>query len=192
MSVFITKSDGTVDYGEFENFVSNLSSRRRARVMFELVLDFYSIFRQSQNTIGLDILFQYGVSINTRNADGETPLHLAIWLGNHDLAYWLVERGVDMEIKDNKGRTALHRAVNMGQYQTVCMLLNAGANVNATVSDTGDTPLHLALYRAMDAIVFRILEHPKCNRSVANKQGQWPIELCATERRELLRYFSIF
>ena len=53
---------------------------------------------------------QVKVSINTQNAIGQTPIHLAAKWGRLDVIKFLIEAGADLEIKDRKGRTPLHEA----------------------------------------------------------------------------------
>lgn len=191
MSLLITTNENQTDYDEFEDFVACLTKQRQTNIMFSVIYNNQG-YTDHEQTVMLDILFRQGVSIESTNMDGETCLHLSIWRRNHNLTYWLIQNGAYLEARDNQGRTPLHRAIKSDQYLIVCTLLNAGADVNAVVADTWLTPLHLALEHASDAVVFRILEHPKCCRTVANRQGQWPIELCAAARPKLLRFFTIF
>ena len=53
---------------------------------------------------------QVKVSINTQNAIGQTPIHLAAKWGRLDVMKFLIEAGADLEIKDRKGRTPLYEA----------------------------------------------------------------------------------
>lgn len=53
---------------------------------------------------------QVKVSINTQNAIGQTPIHLAAKWGRLNVIKFLIEAGADLEITDRKGRTPLHEA----------------------------------------------------------------------------------
>jgi ankyrin len=53
---------------------------------------------------------QVKVSINTQNAIGQTPIHLAAKWGRLNVIKFLIEEGADLEITDRKGRTPLHEA----------------------------------------------------------------------------------
>ena len=61
----------------------------------------------------------------------------------------LIKKGVDVNSKDKSGKTPLYWAAEYGRTNVVKLLLKAGADVNATVSDgplKGYTPLHEAAY----------------------------------------------
>jgi len=49
--------------------------------------------------------------INAKNANGATPLHLAVMWGHEDVTNTLIKAGANLKIKNNKGRTALDVAV---------------------------------------------------------------------------------
>lgn len=53
---------------------------------------------------------QVKVSINTQNAIGQTPIHLAAKWGRLNVIKFLIEAGADLEITDRKGRKPLHEA----------------------------------------------------------------------------------
>jgi len=75
-----------------------------------------------------------------------TPLHAAVYKGNHELVEFLLNlpNTCGIDAKDKLERTPLHIAVSMG-YQEVCLLLlKYGANLNQKDS-YGHTPVFLAL-----------------------------------------------
>ncbi|XP_031215986.1 ankyrin repeat domain-containing protein 31 isoform X3 [Mastomys coucha] len=79
--------------------------------------------------------------ISTRNAKGESPLHVASRGGNLSLVKVLIEAGADVNLKDNAGWTPLHKASSGGFDDVIIELLKAGANVNCENRD-GIMPLH--------------------------------------------------
>lgn len=54
----------------------------------------------------------------------------------------LLTYGRDVDAEDSSGYTALHYAARAGHFDICRMLLNAGANVNATTRAGQATPLH--------------------------------------------------
>ena len=58
----------------------------------------------------VSLLVDMGVSINSCDYDGRTPLHLAAAHGHHQLVEYLISRGVDVLKKDRLGRTAFDEA----------------------------------------------------------------------------------
>lgn len=83
--------------------------------------------------------------------DGGTPLH---WCTGNSraLSLWL-QLGVDVNARNWHHRTALHVAIDRVDLGAVIQLLSSGADVNARCGDDGggDTPLHLAVKRALKA-----------------------------------------
>ena len=61
-------------------------------------------------TINESLHVQVKVSINSQNAVGQTPLHLAAKWGRLNVIKLLIEEGADLEVKDRKGRTAVDEA----------------------------------------------------------------------------------
>jgi len=99
--------------------------------------------------------------LNSRNAEGDTPLMIAAGKLQTDTVKALVETG-EVEINlENKGRTALHKAVNACPTQRstytcsaiVKYLLEKGATPKGFID--GHTPLHTAVRKgARDLVLF--------------------------------------
>eukprot|EP00042_Codosiga_hollandica_P051917 m.648239 g.648239 ORF g.648239 m.648239 type:complete len:326 (-) comp58384_c0_seq27:362-1339(-) len=83
-------------------------------------------------------------TINCRNADGISPLHIVCISGRVDLAEFLLAHGADINSRDDEWWTPLHSAADIA---TMRFLLDHGANLHARTLDN-DTVLDLA--RASD------------------------------------------
>ncbi|XP_054807633.1 ADP-ribosylation factor GTPase-activating protein AGD3 isoform X1 [Prosopis cineraria] len=59
----------------------------------------------------LELLLQYGASINATDMRGQTPLHRCVLKGRSTLARLLISRGADPQAVDEEGRTPLDLAV---------------------------------------------------------------------------------
>ncbi len=81
---------------------------------------------------------------NIKNEKGDTPLVLAVLLGDYKVVGWLLELGVDVNMAGRGGQTPLHAALMMLDNKMVQMLLSKGADVEQEDFD-GDTPLLSAL-----------------------------------------------
>ncbi len=84
-------------------------------------------------------------AIKTRNPsirfdEGQTPLHLAVILGEKHMVEYLLQSGASVNAKDSSGATPLHEAIRYGNVDIVKTLLAAGSDVNARDS-LGKTPL---------------------------------------------------
>ena len=86
------------------------------------------------------LLLEYGANPNVVGSDNSTPLIEALDSESYDIMELLIKNGADIEYEfyDN---TCLVRAVRIGDIQAVKLLLEYGANPNATNSD-GFTPLN--------------------------------------------------
>ncbi|AQK51499.1 discolored kernel1 [Zea mays] len=62
----------------------------------------------------VELLLQYGASVNMNDSMGRTPLHHCILKGRHRHAKLLLSRGADSQAMDRDGRTALQYAINGG------------------------------------------------------------------------------
>lgn len=106
-------------------------------------------------------LFERGAAAGAVNDVGKTALHQYIEHSAPDaeeLPRLLIERGVPLEVHDVVGATALYSASQRGRVRIVRVLLEAGANPNATYR-RGFTPLDVARRQGHDAIAALLIEH---------------------------------
>lgn len=68
--------------------------------------------------------------MNVRNAEGATPLILAVTIGENSVVAILLRSGADFHIPDSNGNTALKRASGKGHLEIVELLLEKGAEIN--------------------------------------------------------------
>jgi len=91
----------------------------------------------------LSILKQ-GVSVETKDKDGYTPLHIAAEHGYSELAFLLLfVYSANPDVKAKHGVTPLHIAALEGQEDIISILLENGANPNP-YDLFGYNPLNLA------------------------------------------------
>lgn len=83
------------------------------------------------------------VEIDSRDCEGDTPLHVLLWRGDFSGAKALLEAGADPNAVGDMGETPLHVAVRQGTPNIVGALLAAGADADIR-SESGDTPRTLA------------------------------------------------
>ncbi|MCC7036890.1 MAG: ankyrin repeat domain-containing protein [Alphaproteobacteria bacterium] len=78
------------------------------------------------NTDLINLCLQKGADINTRNADGRTPLMMAVWKDNPSLVRFILSKQPALFLKDNSGKTAydLIKNVNNAEVKrTITMIL---------------------------------------------------------------------
>lgn len=97
-------------------------------------------------------LLEAGEDVNTRNSNGETPLH---WAEDANVMRLLLEAGADVNARDSYGDTPLQNAVFLADDADVVLvqlLLEAGADVNTRNND-GDTPLQWAEHAEVERLL---------------------------------------
>ncbi|OAD54654.1 Ankyrin repeat domain-containing protein 54 [Eufriesea mexicana] len=97
----------------------------------------------TNNTIAMRRLLNSGVSPNTCDIQGRTPLHLASCRGYTEMVRLLLEHGADPNLRDSVGNTPLHLAAVTSKISVVTLLLNAGTDP-LCLGQYGYNPLHLA------------------------------------------------
>ena len=117
-----------------------------------------------------------GQEVDSRNAAGETPLHLAASGGDPSVVELLLEAGADPRARDGNGATPLHRAAGSGSSDNVTMLLGAGAELEARDSRQA-TPLLRALDRGgrRDALTVAALLDAGADVTARTENGETPL-----------------
>ena len=93
-------------------------------------------------------------------------------------ARWLLYNGANVDFVNSQGWTALHNAACHGKYELMCLLLDAGARIDARTRD-GNTALHLIkpLLSANYINTYKLLLSRGASYDIRNAQGQDP-ETC--------------
>ncbi|MGB2866682.1 MAG: ankyrin repeat domain-containing protein [Sedimentisphaerales bacterium] len=88
-------------------------------------------------------LLSEGKDVNSRDSEGQTPLHLAANRGHKEMVEVLIANGADIEARENRySSTPLLNAAVRGRKEVVELLLSKGADIEGKNSD-GLTPLNL-------------------------------------------------
>ena len=87
------------------------------------------------------LLIEKGAEVNGKDSLGNTPLlecqHLELHSENLEIIELLIENGSDLDVVGHHGETILHKVINNGNLKTAELLLNSGANIEATSSLIG-------------------------------------------------------
>jgi len=83
------------------------------------------------------------VTIESRDVEGDTPLHVMLWRDNTYGALLLIEAGADINAVGDMSETPLHVAVSKCNLVAVEALLKAGARTTDK-SEFGKTPAEMA------------------------------------------------
>ena len=103
-------------------------------------------------------LLEEGVSCDSKDEEGNTPLHLASGGGHADVLRLLLTRTMkDVDVKNIHGQSPLILACQSGQGCAVSLLLQHGATVQAEVGH--ESPLHVACKAGHVEVVRLLLDH---------------------------------
>ncbi len=117
-----------------------------------------------------------GAPLDEADHCGDPPMLLAAGNGHTTCCDLLMSEGADIEQAGLMKETPLSRAAHNGHFHTVQFLVENGAEVDAL--DIGDNAaLHWAAMRGHVEIVNFLLQNG-ADKSLKNKQGKMPIDLC--------------
>jgi ankyrin repeat protein len=124
-------------------------------------------------------IFKYPNSLNNYSEDGFTPLGLAAYFGNEEIARYLVLKGADVNLPSTNGYFTypLHSAI-AGNFTSIAkMLIENGALVNCS-QKAGITPLHSAAENGNVEIIILLLEKG-ANVNIRMEGGKLPSDLAS-------------
>ncbi|XP_019702667.1 uncharacterized protein [Elaeis guineensis] len=126
--------------------------------------DLWSISREgslAELDSALLLLKKNGGNINSRNAFGLTPLHIATWRNHVPIVKRLLAAGADPDARDGEsGWSSLHRALHFGHLAIASALLQFGASLSLedskcrTPVDLLSGPVSQVVGNALDSEVF--------------------------------------
>jgi hypothetical protein len=134
-------------------------------------------------------LLQRRLDAKRADADGTTPLMLAVMRGNATMARMLLAVS-DIDAADASGCTALHHAAAGGIPEIVKSLAGAGASVKAKTAE-GDTVLSLAVRSDSEELLKYLLDDlkvPADERAVSRCviEGRlWPLKMLVAHGGQL-------
>lgn len=134
---------------------------------------FYVKHEYEANYNAEEFLASGGNCLPLKVIDTTTPLHLAVWRNQVEFAQDVLQEN-NIDAKDAKGNTALHLAVEIESLEWAKILLAHGANTEL-LSDSGYTPLHLALLKGNRQLVE--LLSPYSDSGQKSTQGATPLLL---------------
>ncbi len=111
-----------------------------------------AIQNRNRNALS-DALTYSNNSIDQKDDDGRTPLHLASIIGvDANIMIQLFEKNPLLDEKDNDGNTPLHLAATTGNIRMITALLMRDANVESENSN-GNTPYQVASNREVQDLL---------------------------------------
>jgi ankyrin repeat protein len=123
------------------------------------------------------LLYTHPDAVNQHADDGFTPLGLACYFGQFEVARYLVLKGADVNLPSNNGFHVfpIHSAA-AGNYTDIArMLIESGAMVNVK-QQAGATPLHSAAQNGNLELLILLLENG-AETNVRMEGGKLPTDL---------------
>jgi len=105
------------------------------------------------------LVYAYPEAVNYYAEDGFTPLGLACYFGQYEIARYLVLKGADVNLPSNNGFHVypIHSAVAGDFTDIASLLIEAGADINVK-QQAGATPLHSAAQNGNIDMLILLLE----------------------------------
>ncbi len=162
----------------------------RRILLFIFVISFYTLlFGYNANDLfvsaksgtksQIEMIIQDGVSIEVRDADGNTPVIASAIAGKDELVIFLLEKGADLQTTNIKGRTALMEASLNSQLKVIRAILKKAGNNNINLQDVdGNSALMLAS-SGKNAEAIELLIENGADINVLNNSGENAILLAA-------------
>ncbi|MBW3494354.1 ankyrin repeat domain-containing protein [Bacillus sp. FDAARGOS_1420] len=124
--------------------------------------------------------------VNSFSEDGWTPLHLAAYFGQKEIASFLLEQGAEIYIraKNENENTPLQAAIANKQSELVAFLIEKGSDVNA-VQSGGWTGLHEAALLGNEEIIILLLENG-ANKMIKKNDGKTAYDIALEKEHESL------
>jgi uncharacterized protein len=119
------------------------------------------------------------IDLNPMSPDGETPLMMAVFKGQTELAIQLIDKGADI---NQPGWTPLHYAATAGSVQLIKILLDKFAYIDAE-SPNKTTPLMMAA-RYGNASAVKLLLEEGADVSLKNDLGLSAIDFAQAVNKQ--------
>ena len=127
----------------------------------------------------LDLLIKRGADVNVQKKDLFSPLMLAAFNDNQQVAKRLLQvPTIKVALANKEGWQAIHFSARRGNLEVTNLLLAKGANVNAKMND-GCTPLILASMNNNLKLTSRLLDHKDIDISLGENDGMQAIHYAA-------------
>jgi len=148
-SIIIGNKNNVQNNNYLKNDTTNLKKKNIDTTLFKLIAN-----NKIKDIINL-INTNKKLNINIQDEDGDTPLHIAVFMCNYDACRILLENNANIFIKDKWGQTCLHRICFCMDNINVLKIVNyfltysnnfvTNLNIFNSTDSAGNTPFHLVL-----------------------------------------------
>lgn len=117
-----------------------------------------AIQTQSMEDVGHYLKSCSSKTINVKDTNGQTPLHVAALQGMTDVVVSLIRKKAKIDAKDNIGCTPLHSAVHSSHYEVAEKLIESKANIHALTNEKNSVLCYLVQGDSDSPLRTRIIE----------------------------------
>jgi len=123
------------------------------------------------------LVYTYPDAINYYAEDGFTPLGLACYFGQYEVARFLILKGADVNMASNNGYNVfpIHSAAAGNYTDIAALLIESGANINVK-QQAGVTPIHSAAQNGNLDLLILLLEN-NADINIRMEGGKLPADL---------------
>jgi len=120
----------------------------------------------------IPVIIKNGISVEEKNATGQTPIFMAITNDSPPTIKVLSDNNASLSARDSQGNSLLHAAVRWNALKSASYLIDNGIDPNV-FSLNGNTPLHDAVALGMSEIETLLIKKG-ANLEVRNIDGNTP------------------
>lgn len=173
-----------IAYSEFYYLLEQL-------IEFKQSISFYEAIVLGKSNIVETYLESNPESPNEYSADGFTPLSLAAFFDQTEIAKLLIDNGADPNLSaTNPSKVnALHSATAKENYELCKILIENGANVNATQMQNV-TALHSAVHRGNMALTQLLVENG-ADSALKMDNGDSSVDIAEKEGHKNIRDYLL-
>jgi ankyrin repeat protein len=117
------------------------------------------------------------LDINCQDANGCTPLAVAVQYMQTDAVIYLIKNGADLTVKDGNGDSALHWAAYKGSEELIGLLMYFMPREMDVEDKFGQAPIHLAALGGHHGVVEFLLKENGAACNNKDKNGLTPLDL---------------
>lgn len=127
-----------------------------------------------ENTTVIGALLDSGANLNVRDRYGDTPLILAIWSGEREVARLLLTRGADIYAVDKKGQTAWRLSYLFQDHESMEVMATRGVDINQQDSAGNCALIWCAVHGDLSAVRLLLAHH--ANVHIVDANGKSAID----------------
>ncbi|XP_045517988.1 rabankyrin-5 [Pieris brassicae] len=136
----------------------------------------------------IQTLLEHGANINSKDAEGKTPLHIAIENQHAGIISLLLSQpGVDLSARDNRGVTPFAAALTARNNKAAQAILEKNPSAAEQVDKKGRNFLHVAIQKCdMESLMFLLSVKVDVNSRIQDATLAPPLHLAAASGNEAL------